>query len=386
MKNNWILVEIGTGCILGFWIILEIFSGSSRFEDLALGTETSSYQALDERGEPAHLQKIRQPDLSQFLAAWSHRGNKPVILILGNSQSHSINQYKQGEANFVELVNHWMSNEPVDVVCHSLPNAGLQEFYLAFRFWQKRIPVKTLVVPLFMDDMREDGIRDVFFAALVKDKFQLADTSQQLSAEINSNLRTYWSKNTNTKVSGEKESEMAALHETLQERTEVFFDDYLDKHSQAWRNRPNVRGEFFNWLYRARNSLFGIKANTVRKMIPHRYNKNMNALRLLLQSCNESGVKVLLYIPPIRSDVPLPYDMKAYEAFKREVQSIAMEYPGSMVYKDFEDIVPGKYWGYKAATDLSSEREVDFMHFQFEGHKILADSLQATIIKLEKLR
>ena len=44
-------------------------------------------------------------------------------------------------------------------------------------------------------------------------------------------------------------------------------------------------------------------------------------------------------------------------------------------FKNFETIVPPNFWGDKQSTNLSKKTEIDFMHFRFEGHKILSDSL-----------
>jgi len=45
-------------------------------------------------------------------------------------------------------------------------------------------------------------------------------------------------------------------------------------------------------------------------MIPQRYDDNIEALKYLLIECKKDNVKVLLYIPPIRKDVPLPYQLE----------------------------------------------------------------------------
>ena len=141
-------------------------------------------------------------------------------------------------------------------------------------------------------------------------------------------------------------------------------------------NRPNVRGDFFNWLYRLRNTVFRIKASTIRKMIPQRYELNMQALKLLVEDCVSERKKSILYIPPIRSDATLPYDENDYNNFKKQVKELS-EKMGPLVYfRNYEGIVPAELWGYKAATNLQSDREIDYMHFQYRGHQIMADSLQ----------
>ena len=56
------------------------------------------------------------------------------------------------------------------------------------------------------------------------------------------------------------------------------------------------------------------------------------------------------------------------------------------VFLNLENLVEGKYWGEKDLTSLSSNNELDFMHFQFQGHKILSSKLSKSIAnaKFEK--
>lgn len=368
-------MEVAVGFFLSYFIITFFFSGERKFEDLALGTETVTYNAADEAGRPIHIQKTDLEQSGELLKAWKARGEKPVILFLGNSQTHSINQQKEGEVNFIELLYRSRIDKKSDILCISLPNSGLQEFYLVYEFWKKLLPIKALVIPVFMDDLREDGIRNFYFEELIHSKFQLEDTTDQVSNRINSELRTYWQANNQTTVSTDKKSEVLV---TFQERSETYLNQKLEK-SKTWINRPNVRGEFFNWLYRFRNTVFRIKASTIRKMIPQRYQRNMQALKLLIDDCVKEDKRIILYIPPIRSDVALPYDKNQYEHFKEEIRELANKSKPQVSFKNFEAIIPGELWGYKAATSLNSEKEIDYMHFQFKGHQILADSLNKTL-------
>jgi hypothetical protein len=368
-------MEIVIGLFLSYFIIIVFFSGERKFEDLALGTETVTYNAVDETRGPIHIQKTDLEQSGELLKAWKKRGEKPVVLFLGNSQTHSINQQKEDEVNFIELLYKSRVDSKDDILCISLPNSGLQEFYLVYEYWKKLLPIKAVVIPVFMDDLREDGVRDFYFEELIQSKFQLRDTINQVPKKINSELRSYWQTRKQTTASADNKSESVV---TFQERSESYLNQKLEK-SKTWINRPNVRGEFFNWLYRFRNTVFRIKASTIRKMIPQRYQSNMQALKLLVDDCVKEDKKVILYIPPIRSDVTLPYDKNQYEHFKEEIRELADKAKPHVSFKNFEAIIPGELWGYKAATSLDSEKEMDYMHFQFKGHQILADSLQRTL-------
>jgi len=386
MKRG-LLFEICAGLILSYWIISIFFSGTAKFEELALGTETITYQALDKEGKIIHLQHIDSVEKNEFVSGWVKRGKKDVVFILGNSQTHSINQKKDNEVNYVELLHNANPLSMREVLCVSQPNAGLQEFYLSYAYWKTIFPIRQVIIPVFMDDMREDGVRaDVFFSSLVEEKFQLKDTTQQMVHKINADLRSFWSHNNVNAGSTVKNEMSLSSDETLQERTEKKINTWLDMHSVVWSNRQNVRGDFFNWTYRLRNTVLGINANTIRKMIPQRYDLNLEALNLMVNDCLASEISIVLYIPPIRFDVTLPYDLDEYQRFKSDIEAIAKKHPGKIVFKNYESSVPPELWGYKDATNLKDEREIDFMHFQFRGHRILADSLQRSMNLLNSVK
>jgi hypothetical protein len=267
-----------------------------------------------------------------------------------------------------------------------MPNAGLQEFYLSYMYWKKKLKIKVLVIPLFFDDLREEGIRDLFFTNLITDRFLISDSLSHIGKKINANLKKSWSSNKEIKPVSDvvEKKDNQALKETVQEDVENYFNVFLEKNSKAWNNRENIRGDFFVWLYQLRNTVLGINASTLRKMIPQRYDDNLDALKLILADCKKNDVKVFLYIPPIRSDVPIPYEKMMYVNFKSHVNEICKKEKGIFFYADFDTIIPGKYWGFKGATNLLEKREMDYMHFQFRGHQILADSLFNHLISIKQ--
>ena len=50
-----------------------------------------------------------------------------------------------------------------------------------------------------------------------------------------------------------------------------------------------------------------------------------------------------------------------------------------MTYLNLEDIVPPENWGQKNSTTLNDNLEIDFMHFNYEGHLILANKLDSIL-------
>jgi hypothetical protein len=374
MNTNKLLLQIILGGFLAQGIIQVFFNGERKFEEQALGTETTSYWAKDNMGSSIHIIRIDSFEEPVFVNDYYARGGGNTVLFLGNSQTHSINQMKVGESNYIKIIHDSLANENTEVLCHSMPNAGLQEFYLSYMYWKDKLKIRTIVIPLFFDDLREDGIRDVFFSSLIAQRYLLQDTTNRIEQRINANLKSYWYSNAqikDTQIIVNQDN--IALKETVQEGVENKLNKFLEINSNSWNNRENVRGDFFVWLYHLRNTILRINANTIRKMIPKRYSDNMEALNLILNDCKENNVKVLLYIPPIRSDLPLPYQQDLYSKFKSDIKALCKN--NQFSFADFDTIVPGQFWGYKVSTNLLENREVDYMHFQFNGHQILADSL-----------
>lgn len=174
------------------------------------------------------------------------------------------------------------------------------------------------------------------------------------------------------------DNETAGIANTLQERAERGLTMWLDKHSQLWQARPEIRGQLFLGLYRLRNTLFGIKPSSKRRMIPGRYRDNMAALTAILEAATQNGIKVVLYVAPLRGGVEIPYAAEEYSSFKSEVERLANR-PG-VVFSNLERLVPDELWGTKDATALGGEGELDFMHFKFGGHQLLAKRLEELVV------
>lgn len=370
-RGKILLLEILIGACIGLFIISKITQQKLDFENMALGEETKAYYAQYENS-PLHISKLEEKALSELKSGWEKRGGKDVLLILGNSQTHSINQLKESDMTYNEKL-FLDYKDSLDALTISFPNANLQELYYTFNYTSLEYPVKTLVLPIFMDDLREDGMRDVYLKGIAKEKFFLKDTSA-LSVSINEEIAAFLNKKDEITTN----TDNAGLRETIQEKSENYLNNALSEKWSLWKNRKKVRGQIFTSLYNLRNTVFGINAQTKRKMIPRNYKKNIQALTTMLDLAKTKKVKVLLYIPPIRQDVEVPYNLKEYAKFKEEIESLAEAYD-VVTFANLEAIVPGEYWGVKKSTNASGKAELDFMHFQYEGHNRLYQSLKENL-------
>jgi hypothetical protein len=290
-----------------------------------------------------------------------------TVLWLGNSQLHSINQFQRGDhvAPFWlrKSVNCPDSFVPLGI---SLPNASLQEHYvLAEYFWQ-RFPVRTVILQLCFDDLREDGLREEFADLLTpQDRKRLQ--SNEVGSDIIARADANWKGRSRTE-------ENSGLEGFVQKNIEDKLSATLGDLFLLWKDRSNLRNLLLTDLYYTRNALLGIKPTSVRKMIPPRYHRNMQAYSAILQEAERLRIGVIAYIAPIRQDYSLPYDRGQYEAWKEQIA--AMTTARGALLLNLERIVPNDLWGSYRAEDI------DFMHFRGKGHELLAQAILPQVAHL----
>ncbi len=338
-------------------------------EDFALGEETTSYFA-EADGFPVHCNDLTDADAC--IDGYERTTGNEVVIWLGNSQVHAINQMKEGDETAAAILHRKLKEQSRYLITFSQPNANIQEHYLLFEYLLTRLPVSTLVLPLVFDDMRDTGIRSQLTAALSNPKVAAHLNSTEIGRSLLANHGDY-------DAAG---NDMAALKETVQEASENLLNSQLESVSSVWASRSDLRNTFMISLYHFRNWLFGISASSTRKLIPGRYIANKEALQAILERADAADVNVLMYVVPLRNDTKIPYDIKEYTRFKDDMRVLAQSHNTTFV--NIESLVPGELWGTKESTTLSGEaREIDFMHFQAGGHALLANALQRQIESLQ---
>lgn len=375
MKSKLSFWELALSIVL-VAVLLTPFGKKEEKRDLAdfdLGLETTSYTASFQ-SQPIHIRDLKDSIIQKLEKGWEVRGKRPVVLCVGNSQSHSLNQYKKGENNYVEMLAQSLDSSKTDVIATTLPNANLQEMYLIYSFWKKKLPIKYMLIPAFLDDMREDGLREILLPALIKEKFRI-ESSNETAKSLNAELAKMKAPSSN-----ENNTENADL--SVQENVEKRINDYLDKKWPLWNNRAVLRGDFFITLYEMRNKILGINANTKRKRIPAKYQKNRTALLDMMEELQKDGVKAIVYIPPLRKDVEAPYEAADYSTYIAEIKELTAKYP-NVTFLNLDDIVPGKFWGLtQMGLTQKGKQQTDFMHFQYGGHQQLFQALRGPLDSL----
>ena len=345
-------------------VIIKFSFTEKELSNFALGKSTSTYFATDKNKKHIHVSNIDSLAKSKIIETWKSNGKKDVALFLGNSQTHSINQMQVGQFNYLEILDENLKN--IQIVGNSLPNASLQDFLISYSYWRDILPIKNVFIPLFYDDTRENsGINNGFYPQLVKENFRFTNDIDLLN-KLNKRLS----------LLKENLEDTANLELSTQDRSELFLNEFLyNNWNSVWGRRKDAQGYIFSNLYLLRNTLFNISPSSIRRKIPERYLNNMLALDLIINESISNDISIFLYIPPIRNDVQIPYDLEDYNLFINEAKNLSNK-SDFVHFKDFSSIVPASSFGFKESTSLTGEdKEYDFMHFTFQGHKILADSL-----------
>ena len=348
-------------------IILGLMIGSTpvNWAELALGKETFSPHVLLDGGVRVYAKDNERAIHCESLVSCLERykASSSNVLWLGNSQLHAINQFKKTDRLASEILYHKLQKDGLDLLTISHPSANLQEHYVISEYVNANLNLDAVVVGIVFDDMREFGVRNDVANAF-KDPNVLSSLNE---TSIGQRILL------RHKEVLDIEEEYGGLTETQQDKTEQFLNSELASVSKTWERRPYLRGLMFNAAYKIRNDVFNINPSTKRKIIRPRYADNLSALEQLLETYSSSETKVYVYIAPIRDDVEVPYVLAEYDRFKRDIEELAVA--KNAVFKNFEDIVPPKFWGLKDATNTDGIPELDFMHYQYGGHKILSNAV-----------
>jgi lysophospholipase L1-like esterase len=273
---------------------------------------------------------------------------------LGNSQLHSIIDEQPGDF----LVSHWLKNDWPRQCCRSLElrvfspaSPSLQEQFVLSQYIVNRVPLDAMIVAIPFNDFMQDGLRDDFVFIL--------------TAELRSHLEELSvGKKVVSRAAKPLKSDPPASTISFQARADAWLSERLAAFSELWRMRPDFRAILATDVLSVRNWIFDVQPTRVRKLIKARYDLNMEALTAIVSDLHNKQIAAILYIPPLAQDHPFPYDHDEYKAFKADIMNVAHTYSATML--DLEQAVPADLWDRHA---------IDYMHFNGEGHKLLAKAL-----------
>jgi hypothetical protein len=330
---------------------------SQPLDQLALGAETQTV-LVDYQGEPVHCAGVGQPAPKCIAPALS-RSLSQRVLWLGNSQLHAINQPQPGARTAPVLLAEQLRPLGTEVLGLSEPNASLQEHELMLAYAIANYQPTALILPAVFDDTREDRIRsELGFMAQDRQVLRILENSSIVDRLRSDSV-------------ADPDCARPFTPGCLQETVERAIDGALSVWP-AWNARGETRGSIAVFMYQMRNTVFGIRPTSARRRISGAYQRNMTSLREILELAQRHRVHAIVYIAPIRQDVPLPYILSEYDEFKTQAAQLASAHGASFL--NLEELVPPAFWGAKAATDIGGGQEIDFMHFQFRGHQLLAEA------------
>ena len=350
------------GILLAFFILYFsiIKSDKKNFEEFALTKDaTLEFGKVDNLNiHCGHLS-----DINKCLNDYQKFGkNLPVVLWLGNSQLHVINQFSKGEETASKKLYRSLIDQGHYLFAFSQPNSNLQEQLLITSYLFQRLPIKNIILPVVFDDMREIKIRSDVETVLYD------ESSKKLLLENSKNGIDLYHKYV-SQVDSQNVNSNRSI--SLQENSENFLNHNLKNISSLWSGRDGLRGHIFVTLYQIRNFVFQIKPSSIRKMIPDSYTKNFQALTDLVNISKTKEANIFIYNAPIRSDLKIPYKLSEYNKFKYDLEKLSKDL--DIKYQNFENIIPNSLWGKKNSTTINKEEEIDFMHFRAEGHDLLAN-------------
>jgi hypothetical protein len=364
MRLNGPLCRLFVACVIA--TIGLAWYGQQRIvaEDAALGSENthSREEFLGHSYTASYVKEmmgvLEYEKTRSGVCPASHR---KTILWLGNSQLHTVNQFKKGE----HLAPYWLRQLSKSPECFvplgfSLPNINFQEMMVVAIYAIRSLPMQGVVLSLVFDDLREDDLR-TDFRPILDDEMRASLGEGRISRDM---LRRIDEQKSGT---GSAANDNSGLEGFVQKRFEDYLTERFGELFTLWTERPSLRAQVMTDLYFLRNTVLGIKPTSVRRMIPFRYERNMKALEALLVDLREQRIPVILYIAPIRQDVPTPYESAGYSRWKQEIDNLAKGHQAKLL--NLENLVPDTEWGSYHKDD------VDFMHFRGEGHQRLADAI-----------
>ncbi|MEP1143700.1 MAG: hypothetical protein ABJH52_08270 [Henriciella sp.] len=335
-------------------------------DEFALGTNNQlGVDRLD--GQRVHCQAL--DTAGECIQASIARGYSKRLVWLGNSQLHAINQSGEGDVTAPVLLADKLRQHEIDAVSFSQPNANFLEHQIVYHYLKQKLDPEILVLPAVFDDTREEQIRDDILLGIQEPTVlqDLAGTKSLTIAQAEG---------------GNYSGTSASERQNLQSIVEDELDAGLSSVWTGWAAREEARSAISIALYRLRNSILGIKPTSKRKKIPSRYIDNLLAFEQLVCNAVESDILTIVYIAPIRNDYAPPYIASEYEGFRSDVHNITRDCSAHFV--NLENLVPNNLWGTKEATTVGGEPELDFMHFQFPGHVILADEIEKQVLSALK--
>jgi hypothetical protein len=363
---------------LGLGADWSLFSDQRRdFSAAGLGINTSSHEESYYHGSRRVI-CFGLDDLDRCLGRLPPSSARKRLLWLGWSQLYAINDYHPGDRTAPALVAERLDPAGVDLIAIAMPNINPREELLVYQYLRGHLRLSGLVVPAWLQGMKQEGIRTSWLPALAEPAVRARLASLPSGNAVLASVAP-------AAKSAQEIGQQALVKDarTTQERVERWLVAGLTDRVPLWHVRSQAQGEIKlavlggrEQVLRLRNVLLGTRAKSWINVIPPaRYAVNLQALTDLVQVARQDGLPVLVYVPPRPSGERFPFDRSVYAAFKAESRRIAQS--SGAAFANIEDSVADDVWG--EIDNGAGEIVTDYSHFTAAGHRAMADALGAAV-------
>jgi hypothetical protein len=365
-------VAFGVGAV--WWL----FSRQTQdFAAVGLGINTTSNEASFYDGSRRVI-CFSVEDLDRCLGQLPPTTTRKRLLWLGWSQLYAINDFHAGDRTAPALLAEGLDAAGIDLIAIAMPNVNPREELLVYEYLRPRLKLSGLIVPAWLQGMKQEGIRPTWQAALADPAVQSALASLPSGAAI---LASAAPQAKSAQEIGQQN--LVKDTRTTQERVEQRLVAELSERFAPWRVRSQAQGEIKlallagkRQVLRLRNFILGTRAeNWINVIPPVRYGINMEAMTDLVSTARRDGLPVLVYVPPRPSDPRYPFDPAVYATFKDDCERMAQGLGAS--FANIENTVADDVWG--EADNGAGEIVTDHNHFTAAGHHQMSDALAGAL-------
>jgi len=367
-------LAVACGVAADWWL----FSGQPKdFAAAGLGINTTSNEASFHAGSRRVI-CLSIEDLDRCLRSLPPSSTRKRLLWIGWSQLYAINDYHAGDRTGPALLADRLDASGVDLIVIAMPNINPREALVVYEYLRPRLNLAGVIVPAWLQGMKQEGIRPTWAAALADPAVRSALAALPSGGAI---LDSVAPQAKSAQEIGQQH--LAQDTRTTQERVEQRLVAGLTNHLAPWRVRSQAQGEIKLMLLagkeqvlRLRNLVLGTRAqNWINVIPPVRYAINMEAFTDLVSAARHDGLPVLVYAPPRPVGKRFPFDPTVYAAFKSDSERIARQHDAS--FANIENTVADDVWG--EADNGAGEIVTDHSHFTAAGHRQMSDALAGAL-------
>jgi len=265
-------------------------------------------------------------DFQNCIEGLVSRNSKIKVIYIGNSQLHSINNFKKNQILISEILFKNYINDSIDIITLSLPNINLEETLWILENELKNVDFSYLILSLTFDDFRERGIRKELSVKKTEDKIESSSRTKRSFEKIKDKIE----------------------NKLVHEKNNLIFN-----------------------LYNLRNFLFNINSSTTRNIIKTAYYSNLKSYENIHNLMKKKNIIIFSYFTPVRQEPIKIYNASEYKMFKEKIINLNIEFNQKIF--DFDNILESKNFGVLNAKNL------DYMHFNYQGHLVLFNEIKNII-------